>query len=228
MPASLRYATIQNMKIVPAILTDSASDLQAMLHIAADFTDYAQIDFMDGRFVPSLSIQPSDLRDVTLPLAVEVHLMVEEPDDFEIFAGIGVKQIIFHYEATSRPMELIQQIRSLGMLAGMAVNPKTPLSRFIDFAKHLDTLMVMTVEPGFYGSTFQPAALEKAVQLRADLDASSTVAPAIGVDGGISLDNIGAARAARLDFACVGSALFKADDPPTAFAALQGAATRDG
>lgn len=218
---------MRSMKIVPAILTDSLTDLQAMLHVAADFTDYAQIDFMDGRMVPSLSVKPSELSEVTLPLAVEAHLMIDEPDEFEIFARIGVRQVIFHYEATSRPMELIHQIRSLGMLAGMAVNPKTPLTRFVDFAKHLDTLMVMTVEPGFYGSTFQPAALEKAVLLRAELDASSTVAPSIGVDGGINLSNVGLARAAGLDFACVGSALFRADDPAAAFATLQGAAADD-
>lgn len=216
------------MKIIPAILTDSPGDLQAMLNTAAGFTDYAQVDFMDGRFVPSLSVQPPDMRAITLPLAIEAHLMVEELDDFDIFAEIGVRQIIFHYEANNRPMEVIQHIRSLGILAGMAVNPGTPLNRFIDLAKHLDTLMVMTVEPGFYGSAFQPEALAKAAELRARLEASSTVPPSIGVDGGIGLQNIEAALAARLDFVCVGSALFRADDPAAAFSTLQKAVTGHG
>lgn len=208
------------MQIVPAVLTDKMDDLKGMVDLSATFCDHVQIDFMDGSFVPSRSVNPSRMAEIQSKIGMEAHMMVAEPDDFETLAKAGFKQVIFHFEATNTHLALVEQIRSLGMLAGLAVNPDTLLDEFYGLVKHVDTILIMTVNPGYYGSAYQPDALAKGIELRARLSSAPTLAPSIGVDGGVSANNIREIAAAGMDFACVGSAIFSQEDPPAAYESL--------
>lgn len=205
------------MKIVPAILTDGPKELETMIRQAEDFADWVQIDIMDGKFVPSRSIRAADLARVETNLKREVHLMVEEPETyFEAFKGAGAERIIFHYEATPSPQEAIEEIRELGLEAGLALNPETPLSVILPLANLVDSLLFLSVNPGFYGSKFIPEVLGK-------VDDFGRLQPGvrIGIDGGIKLDNIAEVAGHGMDFICVGSAIFKEPDPGAAFSELQ-------
>src|SRR3989338_5636666 len=111
------------MKIIPAILTDKPEELRKMITQAEDFCDLAQIDIMDGRFVPSKSISAEDMMKIKTNLKLEVHLMVEEPTKYlEAFKRAGAKRIVFHYESKESPSAVIMKIRALGLEAGIAIN----------------------------------------------------------------------------------------------------------
>ena len=205
------------MRLVPAILTSSPQRLEEMLRQAGGFTDRVQIDIMDGRFVPSLSITAQDLARVKDRLWKEVHLMVQDPQEhLEPFLRAGASRIVFHYEATPTPEEVIARGRALGISLGLALNPATPLEEVKPLLGLVDFLLLLSVDPGFYGSPFQPSVLEKAREVRAWLPALE-----LGMDGGLKADNIGLVKKAGVDYACVGSAIFQSPDPEKSFGALR-------
>ena len=196
------------MKIIPAILTDKPEELKRMITQAESFCDLIQIDIMDGRFVPSKSISAEDLMKVKTNLKLEIHLMVEEPTKyFESFKRAGAKRIVFHYESKEEPSEVIEEIRALGLEAGIAINPETPVADVEKFFKDIDTLLFLSVNPGFYGSKFLPEVCEKAKALKNRKDK-----PVIAMDGGIKADNILLIRDAGVDIACVGSGIYGKGD----------------
>ncbi|MDP3785999.1 MAG: ribulose-phosphate 3-epimerase [Candidatus Omnitrophota bacterium] len=196
------------MKIIPAILTDKPQDLRNMIKQAEDFCDLAQIDIMDGRFVPSKSISAEDLAKIKTGLKLEIHLMVEEPTKYlESFKRAGAKRIVFHYESKEEPSEVIEEIRALGLEAGIAINPETPVADVEKFFKDIDILLFLSVNPGFYGSKFLPEVCEKAKALKDRKDK-----PAIAMDGGIKADNILLIRDSGVDIACVGSGIYGKGD----------------
>ncbi len=200
-------------KVVPAILTDDPKALSTMVRQAEGFTTYVQFDIMDGQFVPSRSITAEHLATLSTKLSWEAHLMVQEPEKYlESFREAGAQKVIFHYEATSSPEEVISQARNLGLGVGLAVNPETPLSVIHPLVSKVDSVLFLTVNPGFYGSPFIPEALDKAVELRytqPDME--------IGVDGGMKESNIAQIARLGIDVIYVGSAIFLQPDPGESF-----------
>ncbi|MCX5657157.1 MAG: ribulose-phosphate 3-epimerase [Candidatus Omnitrophica bacterium] len=192
------------MKIIPAILTDNAKDLELKIRQSELFAEIAQIDIMDGRFVPSSSINAEDLGKIKTSLFLEAHLMVEHPiDEVTPFKKAGVKRIIFHFESKDDPQDILRKIKEEGLEAGIAVNPGTEISQVESFLEELDILLIMAVNPGFYGSKFIPEVLQKARALF--LKKRNYL---IALDGGVKSDNIRDIRDAGVEIACVGSGIF--------------------
>lgn len=204
------------MKIIPAILTDKPEELRSMIKQAEDFCDLAQIDIMDGGFVPSKSISAEDLAEVDTKLKLEIHLMVNEPSRYlEPFKRAGANRIIFHYESKEDPSEVITKIRDLGLEAGLAINPPTKIAEIEGFLKDIDVLLLLSVNPGFYGSKFIPEVCDKARALK-DMKGNFLIA----MDGGIKYDNILLIRDSGVDVACVGSGIYGKEDPKQNFLRL--------
>ncbi|MGE4357900.1 MAG: ribulose-phosphate 3-epimerase, partial [Candidatus Omnitrophota bacterium] len=150
------------MKIVPAILTDDPKDLEIKVRQAESFCDIAQIDIMDGKFVPSKSITAGDLSKIKTGLFLEAHLMVDYPlREIYSFKKAGVKRIIFHFESKNTPQEVIKEIHKEGVEAGLAINPETEIGEIEDLLDRIEILLIMAVNPGFYGSRFIPQVLKK-------------------------------------------------------------------
>ena len=197
------------MKIIPALLTDNPQDFKLMLAQAETFTDFVQIDFMDGSFVPSKSIGPEDLAEIKMGIGWEAHLMVKDPiHSLSSLNRAGLKRAIFHWEADPRPESIVSAIRDLGLAVGLAINPETSLSQFERIVPQIDSVLFLSVHPGFYGSPFIGEVLEKIREFRSHFP--STL---IGIDGGISLDNIQRVKSSGVDYACVGSRIFRHDNP---------------
>ncbi len=204
-------------RVVPAILTDDPQALATMVRQAEGFTDYAQFDMMDGQFVPSKSITTEHLAGLTIKLKWEAHIMVLRPESYlEGLKRAGARKVVFHYEATASPREVISQARSLGIGVGLAVNPETPVSKVLPLASEVDSILFLTVNPGFYGSKFLPEVLDKVRQFRSARPDIET-----GVDGGIKEGNVIDIARTGLDVIYVGSAIFLQPEPAESFRRLQ-------
>ncbi|MBN2099152.1 MAG: ribulose-phosphate 3-epimerase [Dehalococcoidia bacterium] len=204
-------------RVVPAILTDDPQALAKMVRQAETFADFVQVDIMDGRFVPSRSVVCRDVAVLEPKLRWEVHMMVRQPEEqLHCFAMAGAEKIVFHFEAASCPLRIIKLIRHLGVKVGLAVNPETPLTTTLSLADSVDSVLFLTVHPGFYGAEFLPEVLDKVVELR---DRKPNLE--IGVDGGIKKGNIDEVARTGLDFICVGSAILMQPDPAAAHRHLQ-------
>ncbi|MDD4878823.1 MAG: ribulose-phosphate 3-epimerase, partial [Candidatus Omnitrophica bacterium] len=148
----------------------------------------------------------------------EAHLMVEEPGKYlEPFKRAGAKRIIFHYESKEDPSAVIQKIRALGLEAGIAINPETPVSKVEGYFKDIDVLLFLSVNPGFYGSKFIPEVCDKARALK-----GHNGRPVIAMDGGLKMENILMIKEAGVDLACVGSGIFGTGDPKENYKNLAG------
>lgn len=197
------------MRIVPAVLTDKPEELKRMIAQSETFCDLVQIDIMDGKFVPSRSVSAEDLGKIKTALRLEIHLMVDEPTIYlEPFKRAGAMRVIFHYESKEDPSRVILNIRSLGMEAGIAINPPTPVSEVERYFKDIDVLLFLSVNPGFYGSKFIPEVCDKTRALRGRKEK-----PVIAMDGGLKMENILMIKEAGVDLACVGSGIFGDGDP---------------
>jgi ribulose-phosphate 3-epimerase len=209
-------------RVVPAILTDNPEALANMVRQAETFADFVQVDIMDGRFVPSRSICCKDIDALSPKLRWEAHLMVRQPEEqLQCFARAGAEKIVFHFEATSSPLRIIKLIRHIGVKVGLAVNPETPLADIVLLVDRVDSILFLTVHPGFYGAKFLPEVLDKVVELR-----SRKPNLEIGVDGGIKESNITEVARLGVDYICVGSAIFVQPDPGASFRRLQSLADK--
>lgn len=203
-------------RVVPAILTDDPKALKTMVRQAENFAYYVQFDIMDGHFVPARSITYEHLAALSMKLTWEAHLMVERPEDYlESFRLAGAQKVVFHYEATSSPPEVISRARELGLEVGLALNPETSVSLIRPLTSKVDSVLLLTVHPGFYGSQFIPEVLEKVPELR-----STQPEIEIGVDGGIKESNIAQVAQAGIDVIYVGSAIFLQTQPSESFSRL--------
>lgn len=211
-----------SVRVVPAILTDNPGTLETLLRQSESFTDYVQIDIMDGKFVPSHSVTWKDMLSVPTKLRWEVHLMVEHPDNqLEYFRKEGAQKAIFHYEATPSPKDVISLARRLGLEVGLAINPETPVSAFLPLVEEVDSILFLSVVPGFYGSKFIPEVLDKIVEFRATAPNKET-----GIDGGIKENNIARVARTGVDVIFVGSAIFLQPDPGACYRLLLSLAQR--
>ena len=201
------------IRVVPAILTDDPQSLNAMVRQAETFTNYVQFDIMDGEFVPSRSITREHLNGLPIKLSWEVHLMVRHPEDYlEALLKAKAKKVIFHYEATASPQKVISRARDLGLEVGLAINPETPVSAILPLADEMDSVLFLSVNPGFYGAKFIPEVLDKVAKFR-----SSRPDIEIGIDGGVKESNIAQIARSGVDVIYVGSAIFLQPQPGESF-----------
>jgi len=203
----------QKIRTVPAILTDDPKALEKLVSQTETFTHYAQFDIMDGQFVPSRSVSCEQIAGLKTKLAWEAHLMVLHPEDcLEDFHKAGAQRIVFHYEATPNPEEIIRKIKKLGMKAGLAINPETPIAAITPLVKKLDSVLFLSVNPGFYGAKFIPEVLDKIVAFRKAYPKME-----IGIDGGIKENNIGQIARTGVSVIYIGSAIFLQPDPAESY-----------
>ena len=185
--------------------------------------DWYHLDVMDGRFVPNISFGPilvEVFRKATTKIC-DVHLMIEEPGNYaEAFKKAGADILSVHIEACTHLHRTIQQIKSLGMLAGVAVNPHTPVENLKDILANIDLVCLMSVNPGFGGQSFIQHTLHKIKQLREMIDEQSLNVK-IQVDGGVTLENAKSIIDAGADVLVAGNTVFKAADPIGMIAALK-------
>lgn len=206
----------KNIRILPAILTDNPQALEKMIRQTEGFTDHAQLDIMDGQFVPSHSVSCEQVAALKTTLIWEAHLMVMHPEScLEDFSRAGAQQITFHYEATSTPEDTLTQIKSLGLKSGLAINPETPISAVTPLIDRLDSVLFLSVNPGFYGSKFIPEVMEKIIDFRRSYPEIE-----IAIDGGIKEGNIVEVARTGVDIICVGSAILAQPDPAASYRRL--------
>ncbi|MEN8614637.1 ribulose-phosphate 3-epimerase [Dehalogenimonas sp. THU2] len=208
---------MRKVRVVPAILTDDVTALKKMADQIREAVTWAQVDIMDGGFVPSKSIGWQAAKAAELPFAWEVHLMVKDPETwFSDFKFAGASRVIFHFEAAPEPRCVIESARKLGLDVGMAINPETSVATVAEFLPLLDNVLLMSVNPGFYGAKFIPEVLQKISQIRALLPNIS-----ISIDGGIKEANLLEVVSSGVDDICVGSAVFCTPDPAESYRRLQ-------
>jgi ribulose-phosphate 3-epimerase len=208
--------------IAPSILSADFARLAEAAE-AVEGADWLHVDVMDAHFVPNLTIGlpvvQSLRKATTLPL--DCHLMIDDPDRWAPgYAEAGAANVTFHIEAADDPVQTARAIRSNGALAGLSVKPKTPLEPYLDLLKEFDTLLVMTVEPGFGGQEFIAEVLPK-VRLARERVRGGELRLFLEVDGGVGPDTIEAAAEAGADVFVAGSAVYGAGDPARAVAALR-------
>jgi len=212
------------VRIAPSVLSADLSRLRDQVGAAeAGGADWIHVDVMDGHFVPNLTFGAPlirALRKVT-ELPLDVHLMVERPEHYiDEFAELGVATFTFHPEATIHVQRQLASVREHGMMAGLALNPATPLGRIEEVTDDLDLVLIMSVNPGYGGQSYIPHATDKIARTRALLERRGSVA-VLEVDGGITTATIGEAWRAGARAFVAGTAVFGEPDPAGAVRALR-------
>lgn len=214
--------------IAPSLFAASADHFsRAIACVERAGAEYLHIDVMNGHFVPNLSFGPNIVSGIRAcsRLFFDVHLMLEHPLRLiEAFIAAGADGITIHPEAKSDVSEVLAVCREHNVRFGLALKPETPLESVERYLHACDLLLIMSIQPGFGGQRFMPAALTRiqaARELRARLDAPYR----ISVDGGINAETGAQCVSAGADILVAGSAIFEADDPAAAIASLKGKRT---
>ncbi|MGW4329938.1 ribulose-phosphate 3-epimerase [Nocardia sp. NPDC004573] len=200
--------------IAPSILSADFAHLADEAQAVAG-AEWLHVDVMDAHFVPNLTIGlpvvESLLKATEIPL--DCHLMIEDPGRWAPpYAEAGAHNVTFHAEATDDPIAVARDIRAAGAKAGLSVKPGTPIEPYLEILREFDTLLVMSVEPGFGGQSFIPEVLQKARIVRNLVD-SGELRLLVEIDGGINADTIEAAAEAGVDCFVAGSAVYGTADP---------------
>ncbi len=213
--------------IAPSILNADFAHLADEVAAVAG-ADWLHVDVMDNHFVPNLTLGlpvVQSLAKVT-DLPLDCHLMIEDPNRWAVgYAEAGAHNVTVHAEAVADPIAMAADLHAAGARAGLSLKPGTPLEAWTDVLKHYDTLLVMTVEPGFGGQAFMADMMDKVRTARRLVD-TGHLTVVVQVDGGISADTIEIAAQAGADCFVAGSAVYSAADPALAVARLRAAAER--
>jgi ribulose-phosphate 3-epimerase len=214
------------LKVSISVLSTDFTELEHTLElIRLSGADSVHLDIMDGRFVPNISFGSSIAADIVrasgLPCCA--HLMIEHPEEaFDAFVAAGVAELLFHVEATRFPFRALQLLNGFGIRKGVAVNPATQVESVFPLLGSVDTVLLMSVEPGFGGQSFLPGTLTRVRALRSAADRTGTPLR-IAVDGGVGASNAAALRDAGADELMAGTAFFGAPDAPAFVRLLKGA-----
>ncbi|MCW2534669.1 MAG: rpe, partial [Modestobacter sp.] len=214
--------------IAPSLLSADFARLADEVQRVAT-ADWLHVDVMDAHFVPNLTLGLPVVQAIQAvsPVPLDCHLMIENPERWAPgYAEAGARNVTVHAEACTDPRAVARDLKAAGALAGLAIKPGTPLEAYLDVLPDFDTLLVMTVEPGFGGQSFMPEVLPKVREARRLVEAGH-LRLFLEVDGGINADTIEQAAEAGADVFVAGSAVYGAADPAAAIAALRARAAAD-
>lgn len=222
----MSYARIE---IAPSILASNFAKLSDEIRAVEEGgADVIHVDVMDGHFVPNISIGipvVASLRKAT-QLPLDVHLMIERPEKYiDDFVKAGANRVLVHEEATVHLDRALAMIRELGAEAGAAINPATPIAMLAEVLDKVDTVLVMSVNPGFGGQEFIPGALEKIRQLN-QWRARYNLGFRIEVDGGVDVENAAELAQAGANTLVAGTSIFHTPDPAAAARQMRKLATQ--
>lgn len=212
------------IRISPSILAADFTRLAEEANAVTGYADMLHVDVMDNHFVPNLTVGmpvvESLVKNVSIPL--DIHLGVTEPERWApAYAEAGAASVTFHAEATHSPLRTLRDIRAAGAEAGLALNPATPLEPYIGLLAEVDTLLIMSIEPGFGSQKFIDFTLEKVRRAREIIDdlyksGRRTSRLWLQVDGGVNDSTIARCAGAGADSFVAGSAVYRSDDPAAA------------
>lgn len=215
-----------DIKIAPSLLAADFARLDREIAAIEDHVDWLHLDVMDGHFVPNISFGIPVIESVraVTGLYLDCHVMTTNPDAYlPELAKAGIDGVTMHIEALPDPTDAARHAREVGLDFGLVINPGTPFEAVAPYAELCDLLVVMSVEPGFGGQAFHPEVLPKVTQAREWVENRGLRAD-IQVDGGISPENAGLVGAAGATVLVAGSAVFGAEDPPSAVGEIRRAA----